>query len=106
MKIWDIERGRLDHDLEQRILGGISFAFSPVGRRAVSCTRDGILRCWNVGDWKISASLDCDSRFSSCAIGPGGSDIIVGGESGEVFFFRFEEPASSFVSIAGIPSPG
>ena len=51
LKIWDLEKGRLVHQLcGDSAYGHYTLSFSPDGTRVVAGTGDGLVRLWKVSD--------------------------------------------------------
>jgi WD40 repeat protein len=74
----------------------VSVALKPDGRRAVSMSREGTLRVWDVRGKTVLAEFNLDNIPSACGLTPDGTTIVVGEESGTVHFLRFEgiEPST------------
>jgi WD40 repeat protein len=71
-----------EHDNTGHTLGITGLAVSPNGQWIVSCSRDQLVKCWEVSTGKVSWTYHCNTRVNSVAWR--GATIVLGLGNGEI----------------------
>ena len=90
LKVWDLTTGKEQFTLNGHTNSVYALAVTADGKRAISGSGDNTLKVWDLLSGNVIASFTGESPIASCAIAPDGVTIVVGDESGRVYFLRLE----------------
>ena len=90
LNVWDLTTGKELFTLEGHSYSVNGLAVTADGKRALSGSWEKILKVWDLTTGNLIASFTSESSIASCAIAPDGVTIVVGEESGRVYFLRLE----------------
>jgi tetratricopeptide (TPR) repeat protein len=68
-------------------------AITPDGRYLISGSLDHKLKVWDLHNWQEITSFSADNPIYACAVTPDGSTVVIGDETGGVFFLKIEGAA-------------
>jgi WD40 repeat protein len=94
LMFWDLKTSDLVQSKSAHKDNIKAVGFTPRGNRVFTASADRALRVWDFESGGVVATFTADDKLRSCVMAADGKTIMAGGESGQLYFFRFEEPES------------
>lgn len=89
LKVWDLATGKCLQTLAGHSDSVTRVVVTPDEQLVISASSDQTLKVWNWATGKVFAIHHFEEALSACAVAPDSATIVIGGESGRLYFMRF-----------------